>query len=189
MIFKNHNGWTNNGVYPCCIITIVLPLNNRTMQTSHSPHNDKPQPKALYVPGPFVAPIKALIDAYRAGNNLALSSALEQLGQAIREAEPNPRLNKSKPAPKSKTKSKPLKKVVAEAVQEQKAVSRAQKVMATKLPAEADPAIDLVSRLNRDYPAIAERYAMGEFKTIKEAAVAAGMIVEPSPPPGKKTRY
>lgn len=160
------------------------------MQTSHSSHNDKPQPKALYVPGPFVASIKALIDAYRAGNNLALSSALEQLEQAIREAEPNPRLNRSKPAPKSKTKSKPLKKLAAEALQEQKPVSRAQKVIATEFPAEADdPAIDLVSRLNRDHPAIAERYAMGEFKTIKEAAIAAGMIVEPSPPPGRKTRY
>ncbi|MCB1778080.1 MAG: hypothetical protein KDI50_11660 [Candidatus Competibacteraceae bacterium] len=153
------------------------------MQTSHSSHSDKLQPKALYVPGPFVASIKALIDAYRAGDALALSSALQQLEQAVREAEPNPKLNKSK------SKSKPLKEGAARTTQDQKSVRQSQRVMMAESPAEVDCTIDLVSRLNRDYPVIAERYAMGEFETIKEAAIAAGMIIESLPLPDKKARY
>jgi hypothetical protein len=184
IIVENHDGWRNNHVYPCRIVATLFSLNDQTMQTSPPSHSDKPQSKALYVPGPFVAPIQALIDAYRKGNTLALSSALQELQQAILDAEPKPKPDKPKPAPKSK----PLRKAKAAAAQERKPSGRKQKAVPTESPVEVDDAIDLVSRLNRDHPAIAERYAMGEFKTIKEAAIAAGIIVESSssPPPSRK---
>jgi hypothetical protein len=188
IIFENHDGRRNDCVYPRRIIMTLLSLNDQTMQTSPPSHSDKPQSKALYIPGPFVASIKALIDAYREGNIPALSSALQELQQEILDAEPKPKPKPNKPRPVSKSKSKPLRKEKAAAAQEGKPFSRKQKAVATESPMEAEYTIDLVSRLNRDHPAIAERYAMGEFKTIQEAAIAAGIIVESSPPSGKNVR-
>ncbi|MCB1921361.1 MAG: hypothetical protein KDJ28_15485 [Candidatus Competibacteraceae bacterium] len=144
------------------------------MQTQHSSHSDKPESKALYVPGPFVAAIKTLIDAYRQGNAPALSAALQQLEQAVANAEPRSR-SRSRYKPKSKPKA--LKKRVSVAAQERKPFKKAPMGMATTSREEADRDIDLVSCLNRDHPAIAERYARGEFRNIKEAAIAAGIIV------------
>jgi hypothetical protein len=149
------------------------------MQTQHPPQSDKPQSKALYVPGPFVAAIKTLIDAYRQGNAPALSAALQQLEQAVANAEPRSRYKpKSKPKSKPSAKPKAPRKAATVAAQERKPFKKAPVGMATaSSPAEADRGIDLVSCLNRDHPAIAERYARGEFRTIEEAAIAAGIIV------------
>ncbi|HRX70858.1 MAG: hypothetical protein KDJ22_02450 [Candidatus Competibacteraceae bacterium] len=117
-----------------------------------------------------------MIDAYRQGNAPALSAALQQLEQAVANAEPRSR-SRSRSRYKPKSKPKALKKGVSVAAQERKPFKKAPMGMATTSREEADRDIDLVSCLNRDHPAIAERYARGEFRNIKEAAIAAGIIV------------
>jgi hypothetical protein len=39
----------------------------------------------------------------------------------------------------------------------------------------------LIARLKRDFPEIAKRLAAGEFKSVRAAAMAAGLIAEPTP--------
>ena len=39
----------------------------------------------------------------------------------------------------------------------------------------------LAARLKRDFPEIAKRFAAGEFRSVRAAAIAAGLIAEPTP--------
>ncbi|MDQ5909472.1 MAG: hypothetical protein QG599_1567 [Pseudomonadota bacterium] len=153
------------------------------MKTENQPPNDKPESKAIYIPGPLVASIKTLIDAYRHHNPPVLSAALQQLEQAIMDAKPKPRKVSAPPKPPKKAAPKSRADTWTTGAEAPKPVKKGRKsaayvpMSAPVSSAEADSAIDLVACLNRDYPAIAERYAMGEFRTVKEAAIAAGIIV------------
>ncbi|HAS52470.1 MAG TPA: hypothetical protein DCS21_12315 [Gammaproteobacteria bacterium] len=157
------------------------------MKTENQPPSDKPESKALYIPGPLVASIKTLIDAYRDRNTTTLSAALQQLEQAIMNAQPRARKSRKISAP-----PKLPKKAIAKAGADTwtaggeapKPAKKGRKGTAPYVPTsapvsseEAGSIIDLVACLNRDYPAIAERYAMGEFRTVKEAAIAAGIKI------------
>ncbi len=148
------------------------------MKTQQPSPSDKPESKAIYIPGPIVASIKTLIDAYRDNNTQAVSAALQQLEQVMMETQPSPRK-----ARKASALPKPPKKVAYKVDAEFKPRKRGRKSAASAamvVPVSsvgADSSIDLIACLNRDHPAIAERYAMGEFRTAKEAAIAAGIVV------------
>ena len=158
------------------------------MKTENQSPSYKPESKALYIPGPLVASIKSLIDAYRHYNPPALSTALQQLEQVITDIKPKPRKNSAPPPPPKQAtpKAKHRADTFAANAEAPKPVRRGRKgataaYVPTSAPVsstEADSTIDLVACLNRDYPAIAERYALGEFRTVKEAALAAGIKVK-----------
>ena len=49
------------------------------------------------------------------------------------------------------------------------------------LPKQGNSASYLAARLARDFPKIAERLAAGEFRSVRAAAIAAGIITPPTP--------
>lgn len=136
-----------------------------------------PPSKALYIPGPLVAAIKDLIDAYHERKTPVLSAALHRLEQAVLTTQPRPKKGGRPRNPKKATDTA-VAKSSAEVTDARKPVKKARKVKTTVTLVEKDYPVDLVARLNRDHPVIAERYAMGEFKTVRDAAIAAGIRVE-----------
>lgn len=129
--------------------------------------SDSLKGQGMYIPGPLVPTIRLLIDAYRRGSTEEQDAALLNLAQALRGVEP-----KSTASIEPKTLTKPLDTITAE-------WTLVKKAPPAREIAE-DSVVDWVSRLNRDYPAIAERYARGEFKTARDAAIAAGILVDSS---------
>lgn len=125
--------------------------------------SNQPKGQGIYVPGPLVQTLSALIDAYRKGNSQELDTALHNLAEAIRKVEP-----------KSTTHATPenLMTIPDQEAEGWNPVKKTQKTRKT----EKDSDLDLVVLLNRHYPHIADRYARGEFKTSKDAAIAAGIL-------------